>query len=201
MIGLGIALLIVILLWNLPLGIDGEYSQSGAVVKLVAGKLSILVYPRDKKEKIPKEKKNQQAKEKTEQTKRGGKILLFRELLGVALRALNCLRKKIRMETLTLHLTLGGAGDDPAGAAILYGRAWAAIGALTPLLEQTFTISKRDIQVAIDFSEHETVIYARGRITLKLGDILYIAVYYGISALRIYFKHKKGGTEHGTPHQ
>lgn len=202
MIGAVIAVLILILLWNLPLGVDAEYSEDGPVVKAVAGKVSVLVYPREKKEKKEKEPKKQ-SKEKPQKPKekKGGKIAFFKELLGVGLRMLNAIRRKIKMQRLTLHLTVGGAGDDPASSAILYGRAWAAIGALTPVLEKTFDIHQRDVQAAIDFSQVENMIYAHGRITLKLGDILLIAVYYGIGALKIYMNYKKGGKEHGTSHQ
>lgn len=203
MIGLGITVLVLILLWNLPLGVDAEYSEAGAVVKAVAGKLSVVLYPREKKVKKEKEPKKKKPKEKSDapKEKKGGKITFFKELLGVGFRMLSGIRRKLRMEQLTLHLTVGGAGDDPASAAILYGRAWAAIGALTPILENTFDIRQRDIAAAIDFSEPENVIYARGRITLKLGDILVIAVYYGLRALKIYMNYKKGGNEHGTSHQ
>lgn len=204
MMGLVIAVIILLLLWNLPLGVDAEYSEEGPALKAVAGKLSIPVYPREKKEKkdkrTPKEKKPKDETPKPKE-KRGGKISFFKELLGTGLGMLGALRRKLRMEQLTLHLTVGGAGDDPAAAAIVYGRAWAAIGGLTPLLEKNFEIHQRDIQAAIDFSERENVIYAHGRITLKLGDILIIAVYYGIRALKIYMNYKKGGNEHGTSHQ
>lgn len=204
MIGPVIAILVLILLWKLPLGVDAEYSEAGPIIKAVAGKVSILVYPREKKEKQEKEQtKERKLKEKSDKPKekKGGKISLFKDLLGLGLRALNTIRRKIRMENLTLHLTVGGAGDDPASSAILYGRAWAAIGALTPVLEKTFEIRERDIGAAIDFSERENVIYAHGRFTLKLGDILIIAVYYGIRVLKIYMNYKKGGKEYGTSHQ
>lgn len=201
MIGVGITVLILVLLWNLPLGVDAKYSEEGPVVKAVAGKLSFLVYPREKKEKPEKEPKKERQNTPQPGEKKGSKLSFFKELLGVGLRMLNAIRRKIRMESLTLHLTVGGAGDDPASSAILYGRAWAAIGALIPVLENTFQIQSRDISASIDFSEPENVVYAQGRITLKLGDILVIAVYYGIRALKLYLNYKKGGKEYGTSHQ
>lgn len=208
MIALIVLLVILVALWNLPLGVDAEYSHQGPVVKAVAGPFSFLLYPREKKaEKKPKEKQSKEKKPEAEKKpeeqadKKGGKIAFFRELLGLGLQALGHIRRKLRLNMLTIHLTVGGAGEDPAASAILYGRAWAAIGALVPLLEHTFVIGRRDIQAAVDFTEPDNNIYAHGNLTMKLGDILCIAVYYGVRGLKIYLNHKKGGNEHGTSHQ
>ena len=61
-------------------------------------------------------------------------------LVDLACDTLGDLRRKLRVEVLVLHVTLGGS--DPAKAAILYGRAWALIGMLNPKLEQLFVIKK-----------------------------------------------------------
>ena len=119
MIGLGITVLILILLWNLPLGVDAEYSEEGPVVKAVLGKISVLIFPREKKDKTKEPKKEKKPKDKSPKPmeKKGGKITFFKELLGIGLRMLGAVRRKLRMEQLTLHLTVGGGGDDPASAA------------------------------------------------------------------------------------
>ena len=129
--------------------------------------------------------------------------------LGVdsALRALNILsdtlgnlRRKLRLEELTLHVTFSGA--DPAKAAISYGRAWAAIGAMTPLLERLFVIKKRDIQPTLDYNEKEMKIEGRVVLTITIGRIVSLALRavgrvlsLGISAgfrfLRLQRKYKK----------
>ena len=72
-------------------------------------------------------------------------------LADLACDTLGNLRRKLRVEVLVLHVTLDGS--DPAKAAMLYGRVWAALGALTPKLEQLFVIKKRDIQPILDYNE------------------------------------------------
>lgn len=132
----------------------------------------------------------------------GGKIAFFKELLGIGLNALACIKRKLILKDLVLYLTVGGKGDDAAKAALLYGRAWAAVGALTPVLENTFNIRNRDIQVGIDFFAEDNVIYAEACILFRIGDILWIAVYHGIRALTVFLKQKrKGRMKNGTSHQ
>lgn len=57
------------------------------------------------------------------------------QLLDIVLDTLGDLRRKLRVNELTLYVRIGGS-DDPAKAAMGYGRAWAAIGAITPSLER-----------------------------------------------------------------
>lgn len=230
-----IILLLLILLCITPVGAKVYYSADGPKVYGKAGPISILVFPRPKKEKTPKqlkkeekkaaekaEKKAQKAaenKQKKEAKKEkaaadkaagvkkpkepiGGKIEFFKELLGVGLSALGCIKRKLIMKDLVLYLTVGGQGEDAAKAALLYGRAWAAVGALTPVLENTFHIKNRDIQVAVDFLAPDNVVYAEATILFRIGDLLWIAIYHGIRALKILLSNKrKGRKKNGTSHQ
>jgi hypothetical protein len=207
MIALLIVIGLLVLLCLLPVGARVVYDHAGAKVHLLIGPFSTCLYPRAAKE--PKKKKESKKKKPTKETKKpkekepiGGKLPLFRQLLSLGLEALGCLRRKLILKNLTVYLTVGGQGEDPAGSAVTYGRAWAAVGALIPVLENTFQIRQRDIRVNIDFTSSETVIYADGSILLRVGDILWIAVFYGIRGLKLFLKHKKkGGKQHGTSNQ
>ena len=86
--------------------------------------------------------------------------------LGV--QTLGDLRRKLRVEVLTLFVYFGG-GDDPAKNAIAYGRAWAVIGSITPLLDQLFVIQKRRIEPR--FAPQEDKLRVEGRIVLTLSLI------------------------------
>lgn len=235
MIVLLVIVLLLVLLCITPVGAKVFYSAEGPKVYVKAGPVSILVFPRPKKEKTPKqlekeekkaaekaEKKAQKAaenKKKREEKKEkaaaekaagvkkpkepiGGKIEFFKELLGVGLSALGCIKRKLIMKDLVLYLTVGGQGEDAAKAALLYGRAWAAVGALTPVLENTFHIKNRDIQVGIDFLNPDNVVYAEASILFRIGDLLWIAINHGVRALIILLKNKrKGRNKNGTSHQ
>ena len=95
-----------------------------------------------------------------------------------------------------MKLTL--AGGDPCDLAVNYGRAWAALGNLLPLLEQVLVIKKRDLVVACDFTADKTFIYAHVDLTITLGRILSLGVLYGIRVLREFIKimnKRKGGAK------
>ena len=200
-----IALGILVLLAILPLGAAIRYNSEGFSVKLIAGPVRIQVMPGKKKDKSKHEKpKKKQQKKKTNQSvskqtakpvkEKGGPITDFLPIVETALDLLNGLRKKLRVKQLNLKLVM--AADDPCDLAVNYGRANAAMGNLLPMLEHCLVIRKRDIQVACDFEASETVILADAQVTITLGWLLSIVVFYGIRGLRQFLQIKnkrKGG--------
>lgn len=206
-----IAFAIVFGLAILPLGASVKYDAEGPLVKIIAGPIKIKVFPLKKKEKKPKKEKNPKIEEKKKEEsapdpkapaekkaepekKKGGSILDFLPLVQVALDFLGDFRRKLRLNRLELKLIM--AADDPCDLAVNYGRAWAAVGNLFPLLERAFVIKKRDVEVECDFEASETLIVARLDITITLGRIIALVVRYGIRALIEYFKinkSRKGG--------
>lgn len=204
-----IAFAVIFLLAILPLGASVKYNADGPLVKVIAGPVRFTVFPMKKKEKKPKkEKKQKNEKEpeqmpaadakadtqKEEKKEQGGSVLDFLPLVKVGLNFLGDFRRKLRLNRLELKLIM--AGDDPCDLATNYGKAWAALGNLFPLLERAFVIKKRDIEVECDFTASEMLIIARLDITITLGRIIALAVVYGIRALREYLKImklRKGG--------
>ena len=203
-----ITLGILVLLAILPLGAAVRYNADGVSLKVIAGPIRIPILPAPKKdpdaEKGKNEKKKPESqkkakgaspKPKTEKKEeKGGPITDFLPLVKTALDLLNSFRKKLRINH--LELTLIMAGDDPCDLAVNYGRANAAMGNLLPLLERCFVIKNRDIQVECDFTSSQTLIIARADITITLGWILGIVVFYGVRALKQFLKinkSRKGG--------
>lgn len=201
-----ITLIILFLLAILPLGAKVLYNSQGFFLDVIAGPLRIPILPgkpkdpTKKKEKPKKSQKKPEAKpaakaaDKPKEKKKGGSVTDFLPLVKTALDLLNALRKKLRINHLELNLIL--SGGDPCDLGINYGRANAAMGNLLPQLEKVFVIKKRDIQIQCDFEASETTIYARADITITLGWLLAILVYYGIRAVRQFFNIKnkrKGG--------
>ena len=204
---------ILFLLAILPLGASVKYNANGPLMKVIAGPIRFTVFPMKKKEKKPKKEKKEKKLKKSEpesepaaqdtgkptekkedKKEKGGSMLDFLPLVQVALDLLGDFRQKLRLNRLELKLIM--AADDPCDLAINYGRAWAALGNLFPLLERAFVIKKRDIEVECDFTASETLIIARLDITITLGRIIALVVRYGIRALREYLKImklRKGG--------
>ena len=204
MIGWLIALAIIVLLAVLPLGVSAIYDTGGPKVRLILGPYKMILFPKEKKEKKAKEKKQKTEKTTKKKTKEapkpkeksGGSISDFLPLVDALLDFLgDFFCRKLRVNRLELNLVL--AGDDPCDLAVNYGRAWAALGNLVPVLERFFVIKKRDMQVQCDFTAEKTVVYGRLDLSITLGRLLSLGVRYGIRVLREFIqitKLRKGGT-------
>lgn len=203
-----IAFMIVFLLAILPLGASVKYNSDGPLVRIIAGPIRFKVFPvkkKEKKEKKPKEKKQKKEKPKTdgqqtmekpkeEKKEKGGSLLDFLPLVRVGLDLLNDFRWKLRLNRLELKLIL--AANDPADLGLNYGRVWAAVGNLVPMLERSFVIKKKDIEVECDFTTSETLVIARLDLTITLGRLLALVAVYGVRGLREFMNLKnkrKGG--------
>lgn len=83
------------------------------------------------------------------------------------------------------------ASGDKGALAVNYGKTWAALGNLLPLLDRRFRIKKRDIQVGCDFEASQSRILARADIRVALGGLLALAVHYGVRGLIEFIKFKR----------
>lgn len=204
MTGWLIALGILILLAILPLGVSAIYNEDGPLVRILVGPLRFTVFPQKKKEKkeVKKDQKTKPVKKKKAEVKKkepsskGGSLLDFLPLLNVALDFLKGFRKKLRVNVLQMKLIL--AGGDPCDLGINYGKAWAALGNITPYLDRAFVIRKRDLNVECDFEADKTLIFVRLDLTITLGRLLSLAVVTLVRALVEYIKimnKRKGGAK------
>lgn len=205
-----ITLFVLTLLAILPLGVRLSFDASGFRAKVVAGPVGITVFPLPHKkakpekkkeilqepqaEKTPEPQKEQAEKASESKPKKGGSVFDFLPLVRVGLDLLGDFRRKLRVDNLVLRVIV--AGDDPCDVGILYGRAWAAAANLLPSLERVFVIKKRDIEVECDFTSSTTTVIADMKMTITLGRLLCLAVWYGIRAVAVFLriqKKRKGG--------
>lgn len=185
-----IGLSIAALLLSMPLGVGASYNADGGALWLTVGLLKIPLLPRAKS----KEKRKKPEKEKVKKEETGGSYTDLLPLIENVIALLSDLRRKLVITKLRGKLIL--AGGDPCDLGVNYGRAWAAMGTLIPLLEQIFVIKKRDLSVECDFTADTTLVifYIHGRITLI--RLLTIVVVHGVSILKKYFtimNNRKGG--------
>lgn len=166
-----------------PLGFSAEYREDDPGVWLLIGPLKFRVYPEKKKtEKTGPKSQNTFAP-------KGGSYRDFEPIVREVFAFLGQFRRKIRIRDLQLKLTL--AGDDPCDLAVNYGRAWAALGALIPLLERLFVIKSRDLSVDCDFTGDKTCIYAKVIATITLGRTLHLLSRHGIKVIKQLLELKK----------
>lgn len=205
-----IALGILTLIAFMPIGALVQYDSRGFLVRIIAGWFRLTVYPMKKRKKkqakepgTSEELQKKQEQKKTPQpqstvpsdgVEKGGSLQDFLPLVRLVLNFMDRFRKSMRINHLRLKLIL--AGDDPCDLAVNYGRACAAVANLMPQLERAFVIKKRHVWVGCDFEGDQTLIYGRLDLTITLGRIVWLAVRYGIRALRVFLKinkQRKGG--------
>ena len=167
-----------------------SYDESGYRFRVLWGIFPIKRLP-GKKRQNNKEK----PKKKTLSETSGGKLSELIPIVKIGCGFLNALRKKMKLK---LELRVLMAGDDPCDLAINYGRAWAATGSLIPLLEESFIIKKRKIQIDCDFGAEETLVKADLRAHIATWKLIGIAAKYGFRLLKHYaksMKSKESGVE------
>lgn len=176
----------------LSVGVDARYDAEGFFLSAKLGPVRLRLLPRKKKQKKkskPRKTASKPRRDTQPRTQRtpllSGGLSSIMRLLELGCQVLGDLRRKLRVETLTLFVCVPGA-DDPAKAAINYGRAWAAIGAINPLLERLFIIKKRDIQPTLDYNTTTLQVQARLVMSITIGRALALAVRAGIGFLRLY---------------
>lgn len=185
----------LVLIGCIPVGVDARYNAEGVFLAAKLGPIRLQLLPQK-----PKRKRNSKRNRKRHRKSRfagkkpnpilSGGVDEILQLLDIVLDTLGDLRRKLRVNELTLYVRIGGS-DDPAKAAMGYGRAWAAIGAITPSLERLFVIKKRDIQPALDYTISNTQVDAHLVTTITIGRSLALALRAGIRFLKILNERKK----------
>ena len=195
----GILLCVVIVLFligQIRVGCKAEYDQNGVQVFVRVAAFHIRVFPLKKKtgEKKPKKAKKPKKEKKTKQPvpmkeKIGGALGYVQTLLPVVIKAVGYFFKKLQIDTLRLRLVAGS--PDPADAAKVYGTASAALGALWQPLTRAFDVKDGHARVDLDFESDRMTIWAAASLSIKIGQIIWLAVYFGIWALVRFLKERK----------
>ena len=187
--------IVLFLIAQIRVGCKAEYDQEGVRVFVRAAGFHICVFPVKKKKKqkpkkAKKPKKEKKAKEPVPMKERiGGAVGYVQTLLPVVIKAVGYFFKKLQIDTLRLRLVAGS--PDPADAAKVYGTASAALGALWQPLTQAFDVKDGHARVDLDFESDRMTIWAAASLSIKIGQIIWLAVYFGIWALVRFLKERK----------
>lgn len=195
---LGAVLLVLFLLGQLKIGSVVEYGEAGLTVRVRLGPARLTVYPRQpkakrkkepKKKQRKKERKKKQEEPKQSEMPRGGALGLAKELLPLALEAAAGFKRRLVADRLELRLTAGA--PDPADAALLYGRANAALGALWLPLTECFQVRDGRAHVEVDFARTAMDLYALAELSLRLWQLLWLVLFFGAKALSRYMRYRR----------
>ncbi len=191
---LAVVVLALLLVGQIRLGGRAEFNAQGFFLWIRLGRFQIKLLPmKQKREKTtpqkPKEptKKKEPKRPKKERPpaplteKLGGALEYAQALLPVGLEAAKGLWRGLRVDVLELELTAGGS--DPADAAMLYGRANAALGALWRPLTKAFHVKDGTARVKLDFDAPGTTVYGQAALSIKIGTVVWIGLRAGWKAL------------------
>ncbi len=170
MTALLIVLGVLIAIGCIPVGVRAVYDEAAAVWLTVLG-VRIRLYPMKRKK---KSKKQDEATQKEKKKFKFPPRAQLEEYLRLLLEVLGRFRRRLVVKRLTLHAVF--SGSDAADAALNYGRAWAAIGVVMPLMEQCFTIRKRDVGAFLQEGEKTIRLKAELHATLTVGRFLHLAL-------------------------
>lgn len=207
MIVLAVILLLLAALALIPVGVRVQYDAGDAQIQAAIGPARITLYPRGhvnerkrvrKQDKLRRKRAKRRAKAaarppKQEALKQNKKLspAELRPFLDPALDFLQGMRKKLLVRELTLVVTYGG--EDAAKTAIGYGRAWAVIGAVIPVLENSFRIKSRRIEARLDYEQEKLSLYLLLDVRMRIGTGLLLGLKAGFQFLKTMLKTKKGG--------
>ena len=188
---LAVVVLVLLLIGQVRAGGRAEFSAGGFFLWVRLGRFQIKLLPmepreeRPKKPKRPKEKKPRTPKKEKPPAplpeKIGGALEYAKALLPVALEAAKGVWRGLRVDVLELELTAGGS--DPADAAMLYGQANAALGALWRPLTKAFHVKDGAARVRLDFDAPGTTVYGQAELSIKIGTVVWIGLRTGWKAL------------------
>ncbi len=191
-----LALIVIILL--LPVILKAGYDENGARLVLKIGPFFWKLYPAAEKKSQKQPSRNHAAKKAASPGgNKGGKLSDLIPIVKTLVDFLKDLKRKLVVRSLTVKIIL--AGDDPCGLSVNYGRTWAGVGNLQPLLNQMFKIRKQNIDVACDYTAEQTRIFANLEISVLFVHLLFMVVSYGTRLLKQYFtmkNNRKGGITH-----
>lgn len=199
---LAAAVLVLLLIGQVRVGGRAEFNRSGFFLWVRLGRFSIRLLPaKAKQERIKKEKKPKKPKKKRRASgeaepaekprqeqppapvaeKIGGTLEYARALLPTALKAAKGILRGLRVDILELELTAGA--PDPADAAMVYGGANAALGALWVPLTRAFRVKDGTARVKLDFDAPGTTVYGTAALSIKIGTAVRIGLWAGGRAL------------------
>lgn len=184
---IGCILLLLFLIGQLRVGASVRYSEDGLLAAIKAGPFRIPIIPAKRaKEKPEKAKKPRKKKPEGDTARRGAKdtlalVMRFVPLLG---EAAGQLKRKIRIDRVTLHVIWGA--ENPASAAMGFGAGNAALGILWPPLEHNFHVKEHDLGVDVDFERKKPTVEAEAQATLTIWQGLSLGIRLGIKALNIF---------------
>ncbi len=198
---LAILILLILIIFFVPYGVDVIFSGDGLRLGVKAGPLRFWLFPkkpltprqqaRAEKKKAKREAKKTAKAVKQEQEKKTGKVDakekvkpkrkleldLILALLKMGAHAIRRFFRSFTVDFFQLHVNV--ASRDPYQTAMEYAYLCSAVEALPALCGNTIRVLRRDIQIGSDFLSEQPEFSGRITVTLQLFRLVHLAVAFG----------------------
>ncbi len=180
----------------LRVGVDAEYDGEALFLRLKAGPVKITILPKretpekpkkKKKEKPPKDGGDEEPPKKKKRSPLTLRTLL--KLVRPALEAAGSFRRKLSVDLLRLHARIGTG--DPYDTALTFAYLQSAVYGLQPLAERALNVKERDVWLTPDFTNDSIATEGRLIGTIRIGQIVWIALVLGWKALPVILRQRK----------
>lgn len=192
---LAILVVLIILIFFVPYGVDAAYGDDGFRLGIQAGPVRIGLYPKNQLSALRKSRserkkaKNKgesspgkEAEEKKERLDEKEKIPRKPELdmdtiLALLKMGIHAIRRFFRSFTINyfqFHYTV--ASRDPYTTAMEYAAVCSAVKALPAMCGQVIRVQRKDVVIGSDFLSEKPVFSGRITLTLQLFRLVHLAV-------------------------
>ncbi len=173
---LGGILLLNLLIFSIPVGVEIELGES-VKVKARVGFFSHSILPKQEKRKKKSEKQGNKTEQKGKKEGKKKELGLTAADIRSAVPAiweslqkgLSKTRTKMTIDPLTLCVMIGG--DDPAEVAQWYGWASGTLWTLMPQLQEKIRIPHPQIHLGVDFQAPKTTVQGKIGIRYRIGGL------------------------------
>lgn len=192
---LGILIVLAVLIGRSRIGVRVRFGEAPVSVVLTLGPFRIPLTGEEEKEprQPPKEAKKKEKTPKTPKEKKekfrfpkvtAADVKEAGRTLGPPLKkALGRTRRSIRVDPMTVSVTIGAA-EDPAAGAEVYGWASGAMFSVMPALEELVRIPEPSVHIGLDFDSAATRARGDVGVSVRLGTLIAVAFGVGVPALR-----------------
>ena len=200
---LGILIILAVLICRTRLGVRVHFDPQSVSAELRLGPFRIPLTQQEEKEtrkppekKTKKKAKNPETPQKKEEKPRFPKVTAAdvreaaQQLWPPLKKALGRTRRGIRIDPMTVSVTIGAA-DDPAAGAEAYGWASGAMFNVMPALEALVRIPNPSVHIGLDFNSSATRAAGDVGVSLRIGTLIAVGLGVGVPVLKWLMKLRK----------
>lgn len=191
---LGILILLAVLIARTRISVRVRFGDGPLSAVLTIGPFRVPLTGEEEKAPAKKEKKEKKAekaakKENALQSKRTLSKVTAADVKEAAAalwpplkKALGRIRRGIRVDPMTVSVTIGAA-DDPAAGAETYGMAHGLVWTVMPAQEKLIEIPDPGIHVGLDFESSVTRVRGEIGVKARIGTLIAVALQMGLPVL------------------